>query len=52
MSPEQEAAIRRMAHVDGAFFQALVRLSSYPTYTYEMVTERFPVCNSVKQWEA
>ncbi|KAK4518326.1 uncharacterized protein ATC70_001679 [Mucor velutinosus] len=39
---EQDDAIRNLLLVNGHFFQALVKLSMYPEYSYDLVTESLP----------
>ncbi|KAL9549698.1 hypothetical protein MBANPS3_005077 [Mucor bainieri] len=39
---EQDEAIRNLLLVNGHFFQALVKLSKYPEYSYDLVTESLP----------
>ncbi|KAI8638837.1 hypothetical protein BD408DRAFT_446441 [Parasitella parasitica] len=39
---DQDEAIKSLLSVNGHFFQALVKLSVYPEYSYDLVTESLP----------
>ena len=41
--PIQDAAIQRLLSVDSPFFRALVKLSTQPEYSYDLVTTALPV---------
>ncbi|ORZ02220.1 hypothetical protein BCR43DRAFT_465157 [Syncephalastrum racemosum] len=40
--PQQAAAIRRTLRPEGPFMKAMIRLSGYPQYGYDMMTDRLP----------
>jgi hypothetical protein len=39
----QDNAIKSLLSPDGRFFQALLKLSTYSEFSYDLVTERLPV---------
>ncbi|KAG2199981.1 hypothetical protein INT47_000331 [Mucor saturninus] len=42
MTPIQNKAIRDLLSVNGQFFQALIKLSAYPEYSFDIITDALP----------
>ncbi|KAI7906904.1 uncharacterized protein BX663DRAFT_539692 [Cokeromyces recurvatus] len=49
IQPVQEEAIKKLLSINGPFFQALLKLSLYPEYSYILVQESLPVSVDIRQ---
>lgn len=43
MTTIQNNAIRELLSVQGQFFQAMIKLSAYPEYSFDIITDALPV---------